>query len=55
LTYEAQGAVVSGLGFAALRDLASWLKHESPAPFAQARYAYAFGPSQDGRLLRVHV
>ena len=52
LTYEAQGAVVSGLGFAALRDLASWLKHESPAPFAQARYAYAFGPSQDGRLLR---
>jgi hypothetical protein len=52
LTYEAQGAVVSGLGFAALRDLASWLKHASPAPFAQARYAYAFGPSQDGRLLR---
>jgi Alpha/beta hydrolase domain len=52
LTYEAQGAVVSGLGFAALRDLTSWLKHESPAPFAQARYAYAFGPSQDGRLLR---
>jgi Alpha/beta hydrolase domain len=52
LTYEAQGAVVSGLGFAALRDLASALKHGATAPFAQARYAYAFGPSQDGRLLR---
>jgi hypothetical protein len=52
LTYEAQGAVVSGLGFAALRDLAAALKHGATAPFAQARYAYAFGPSQDGRLLR---
>jgi hypothetical protein len=52
LTYDAQGAVVSGLGFAALRDLASALKHGAPAPFARARYAYAFGPSQDGRLLR---
>jgi hypothetical protein len=52
LTYAAQGAVVSGLGFAALRDLASALKHGATAPFAQARYAYAFGRSQDGRLLR---
>jgi len=52
LTYEAQGAVVSGLGFAALRDLASALKHAPTAPFAQARFIYTFGPSQDGRLLR---
>src|SRR5262245_27563637 len=52
LTYQASGAVVSGLGFAALRDFASALKHAPSAPFTQLRYAYAFGPSQDGRLLR---
>jgi len=52
LTYEARGAVVSGLGFAALRDFTSALKHTQRGPFAQMHYAYAFGRSQDGRLLR---
>jgi alpha/beta hydrolase family protein len=51
LSYEASGAVVAGVGFAALRDLASALKHKSDGPVT-ARYVYAFGPSQDGRLLR---
>ena len=51
LSYEAKGAVVAGLGFAALRDMASAVKHGQGGPIA-ARYAYAFGPSQDGRLLR---
>ena len=51
LSYEAKGASVAGLGFAALRDLASAVKHQQAGPIA-ARYAYAFGPSQDGRLLR---
>ena len=51
LSYEASGAVVSGVGFAALRDLASAVKHQNGIPIA-ARYAYASGPSQDGRLLR---
>lgn len=55
LTYEARGAVVAGLGFAALRDLASAVKFGQPGqpslPVA-ARYTLAFGPSQDGRLLR---
>src|SRR5262249_60157100 len=51
LSYEAKGAVVAGVGFAALRDMASAVKHRQGAPIA-ARYAYAFGPSQDGRFLR---
>ena len=51
LSYEAKGAVVAGLGFAALRDMASAVKHQRGGPIA-ARYVYAFGPSQDGRLLR---
>jgi alpha/beta hydrolase family protein len=51
LSYEAKGAVVAGLGFAALRDMVSAVKHQQGGPIA-TRYAYAFGPSQDGRLLR---
>jgi hypothetical protein len=51
LSYEASGAAVAGLGFAALRDMASAVKHQQGGPIA-VRYAYAFGPSQDGRLLR---
>jgi hypothetical protein len=51
LSYEAKGAVVAGVAFAALRDLASAVKHNQGGPIS-ARYAYAFGPSQDGRFLR---
>ena len=51
LSYEAQGAVVAGAGFAAMRDLASAVKREAGGPLS-ARHAVAFGPSQDGRLLR---
>ena len=51
LSYEAKGAVVAGLGFAALRDMASAVKYQQDVPIA-VRFAYAFGPSQDGRFLR---
>ena len=51
LSYKAKGAVVAGLGFAALRDMASAVKHQQGVPIA-AHFAYAFGPSQDGRFLR---
>jgi hypothetical protein len=51
LSYEAQGAVVAGVGFAAMRDLASAVKHQAGGPLS-ARSAVAFGPSQDGRFLR---
>ncbi len=56
ITYTAEGAPVLGLSMAALREAVSWLKHGSaaegnPAPGA-IRWAYAYGRSQTGRLLR---
>jgi hypothetical protein len=56
VAYTAVGAPVMGLGIAALRDCAAWLKHATaaeghPAP-AALRWAYAYGRSQTGRLLR---
>jgi len=59
ITYTAVGAPVVGLGMAALRDSVCWLKHGSaalgnPAP-GLLRWAYAYGRSQTGRLLRTFV
>jgi hypothetical protein len=56
VAYTAIGALVVGLGAATLRECASWLKHGgaetgNPAP-GVLRYAYAYGRSQTGRLLR---
>lgn len=56
VTYTAEGAPVLGLSMAALREAVSWLKHGgaaegNPAPGA-LRWAYAYGRSQTGRLLR---
>ncbi|MBM3819066.1 MAG: hypothetical protein FJW14_08650 [Acidimicrobiia bacterium] len=42
---------VGGLGFAAVRDMASWIKY-TPGAVTSARYAYSFGQSQSGRYLR---
>jgi hypothetical protein len=59
VAYTAVGAPVVGLGIAALRDSAAWLKHGTahegnPAP-GVLRYVYAYGRSQTGRLLRTLV
>src|SRR5437660_9153063 len=59
VAYTAIGAPVVGLGIAALRDAAAWLKHGTaregnPAPDV-LRYVYAYGRSQTGRLLRTLV
>jgi hypothetical protein len=51
LTYTATSAPVSGLGFVAVRDTASWLKYV-PDAAAPSKYAYAVGSSQSGRFLR---
>src|SRR5262245_59148061 len=56
ITYTAVNAPVLGLSMAALRDSVSWLKHGSeasghPAP-GRLSWAYAYGRSQTGRLLR---
>ncbi|HMD35898.1 MAG TPA: alpha/beta hydrolase domain-containing protein [Vicinamibacterales bacterium] len=62
IAYRAENPPVAGLGFAAMRDFASWLKHadrraaapggSNAGPIAPVRYAYAFGASQSGRYLR---
>ncbi|HEY7540433.1 MAG TPA: alpha/beta hydrolase domain-containing protein, partial [Methylomirabilota bacterium] len=56
VAYTAIGAPIVGLGIAALRDSAAWLKHGTasegnPAPDV-LRAVYAYGRSQTGRLLR---
>lgn len=59
IVYTAVGAPVLGLGMIALREAVAWLKHGTaaegnPAP-GVLRYAYAYGRSQTGRLLRTYV
>jgi hypothetical protein len=51
LAYTASNPPVGGLGFAALRDTATWVKHGADA-IASAKHAFAFGSSQSGRFLR---
>jgi hypothetical protein len=51
LDYESQNPPVAGLGFAAIRDLASALKYNSDA-VVRGRYAYTYGSSQTGRYQR---
>jgi hypothetical protein len=51
VSYRSTNPPVSGLGLAAVRDVATWLKHEKDS-LAPSRYAYAFGSSQSGRFLR---
>ena len=54
LRYRASAAPVSGLGFAAVRDVASWVRHDRSAPVT-AQHVYAFGSSQSGRFLRTFL
>jgi hypothetical protein len=51
LSYSAMNPPVGGLGFAAMRDVVSWIKY-SPGSAVSARQALAFGSSQSGRFLR---
>jgi Alpha/beta hydrolase domain len=51
LIYESKNPPVAGLGFAAIRDMASAIKNNSDA-IVHARYAYTYGASQVGRYLR---
>jgi len=50
LTYTAQDPPIGGLGFAAIRDTAAWLKSGPDLP--PATRVIAFGASQSGRFLR---
>lgn len=51
VAYESRNPPVAGLGFAAIRDVASALKF-GRAPVAPGRYAYLYGASQTGRAIR---
>jgi Alpha/beta hydrolase domain len=58
LTYAARDPMVLGLGFAAVRDVASFLRHERGAanPLAgRVRRGLGFGVSQSGRFLRDYL
>ena len=54
LSFRAANPPVAGLGFAAFRDFATWLKH-APDTVAPARHTIAFGSSQSGRFLRDYL
>jgi len=51
LAYLAANPPVAGLGFAAVRDAAAWVKYV-PEAAVSAKYTFAFGVSQTGRWLR---
>ena len=51
VTYESKDPPVAGLGFAAIRDLASAFKYKSDA-IVHGRYVYTYGASQTGRYQR---
>ncbi|MCW3838246.1 alpha/beta hydrolase domain-containing protein [Sphingomonas canadensis] len=51
--YPAREATVMGLGFAAVRDAVSFLRHEGPGnPLTGIEHVLAYGMSQAGRFLR---
>src|SRR6185295_16080461 len=51
VTYHPVGAIVAGVGLAAIRDAAAAFRYRSDLPIRGQR-AYAFGVSQAGRFLR---
>ena len=56
--YEAKNPKVQGLGFAATRDVVSWLRYApdaTPATGGRITHALAIGFSQAGRYLRNHI
>ncbi|HVN63787.1 MAG TPA: alpha/beta hydrolase domain-containing protein, partial [Candidatus Binataceae bacterium] len=57
LVYSGENPPVAGTGFAAIRDMISWLKYGgnvagAPADAARLQRAYSYGASQSGRFLR---
>jgi hypothetical protein len=51
VAYETKNSPVAGLGLAAIRDVASAFKYSQDA-LAPGKYAYMYGASQTGRLIR---
>lgn len=51
VAFETKDPPVAGLGLAAIRDMASELKY-NPGAVSPGKYAYMYGASQTGRLIR---
>src|SRR6202007_617658 len=51
LTYTAADPTGAAVGFAGVRDAASWVRY-APDATVTAKYTFAFGSSQTGRFLR---
>lgn len=51
LRYRSANPAITGLGLAAVRDVASWLRHSPEAP-VHPRFIYGYGVSQSGRFMR---
>ena len=51
VTYQSKNPPIAGLGFAAIRDLASALKYK-PDAVVHGKYVYTYGASQTGRYQR---
>jgi hypothetical protein len=54
VAYRTKDPAIGGIGLAAFRDFAAWLKHGQQGS-ANAKWAYAFGSSQSGRFLRTFL
>jgi len=52
--YPSKDPAVVGTGLAAIRDFVSWCRHDPASP-AQVKFAYGFGVSQSGRVMRHFV
>lgn len=54
IAFKAKDLPIAGLGLAAFRDVASWIRH-APDAVVRAQHAIAFGSSQSGRFLRTFM
>ncbi len=52
LVYQGEAPLVLGLGHAAVRDLAAWLRDSPASPLHGVEKLYGFGRSQTGRAIR---
>ena len=56
VAFRAENPPVAGLGLAAVRDVASWVRHGGAVPSpAPVRHLVTFGSSQSGRFLRTFL
>lgn len=55
LKYRVSNPPISGVGLAAIRDVASAIKNQNPAVPVHGKYLHVYGASQSGRFLRLFL